>query len=316
MTPSAEEVRRFADDLDALTDPDARIGIAVSGGPDSLALLLLATAARPGFVEAATVDHGLRAGSGEEAALVADVCDSLGVPHFILRARWDDKPASSVQAKAREARYNLLAAWARERGLSAILTAHHADDQAETLLMRLARAAGVAGLAGVRSRRNLDGIDLVRPLLDWRRDELRAIVETSGIKPADDPTNRDPAHERTRARDFLAGRSWPDPRQLAASASHLADAEEALEYSAAALFAERVCADGSGWSIEATDLPVELQRRLLLRLFAAAGDGPPRGADLDRALDSLRGGRRCTLGCFMLTGGDRWRAEPVPPRRT
>ncbi|QNN64544.1 tRNA lysidine(34) synthetase TilS [Sphingomonas rhizophila] len=316
MTPGAEEVRRFADDLDALLAPDARLGLAVSGGPDSLALLLLAAAARPGLVEAATVDHGLRAESAAEAQSVADLCRSIGVPHSILTAHWDEKPATAIQALARDARYSLLIDWARDRGLAAIATAHHADDQAETLLMRLARAAGVGGLAGIRARREQSGIALFRPLLDWRRDELRAVVESAGVQPVDDPANRDPAHERTRARQFLAGGEWPNPRQLAASARHLADAEDALAFVAEALFEERASRAGDGWSIDASRLPVELQRRLLLRLFFEAGDVAPRGPDLDRAIASLRAGKRCTLGRLMLTGGERWRAEPVPPRRT
>ena len=147
------DIDRFRRDLDALVAPDARLGIAVSGGPDSLALLLLAAEARPGQVEAATVDHALRPASKSEAEVVAEVCARLGVPHVILSADWDEKPETAIQERAREMRYRLLGEWARERRLT-ILTAHHLDDQAETLLMRLARGAGVRGLAGMRSRRD------------------------------------------------------------------------------------------------------------------------------------------------------------------
>src|SRR6186997_2435750 len=117
MVPDPQQVERFARNLDALIAPDARVGIAVSGGPDSLALLLLAAAARPGSVEAATVDHGLRPESAEEAAMVASLCKQMALPHRILVADWSAAPAANVQAEARAMRYRLLNEWAIERGL-------------------------------------------------------------------------------------------------------------------------------------------------------------------------------------------------------
>ena len=319
MMPGADEARRFAACLDALIEPGVRIGIAVSGGPDSLALLLLAVAARPGLVEAATVDHGLRPESAGEANMVAELCEQLAVPHVTLKADWPKLPTSAIQARARDARYELLDCWARDRGLGAVMTAHHADDQAETLLMRLGRGAGLGGLAGARASRPLSSgskVRLVRPLLSWRRSELGAIVERAGLDPIDDPSNRDPRHERTRARAVLGTQGWPDALSVAASASHLADAEEALEYSALALFEERVRIDSRSATFDTAKLPSELRRRLMLKLFAALGESPPRGPDLERAMATLAAGKRCTLGGLMLTGGPVWRVEPVPPRRT
>ena len=197
MTPAAEAVERFAANLDALA-ADAPIGVAVSGGPDSLALLLLATAARPGRIEAATVDHGLRAESAREADMVAALCGELSVPHRILPADWNQPPEANIQAKARDLRYRLLNDWAIERGLLAIATAHHADDQAETLLMRLARGAGVGGLGATKARRALsDEVMLIRPLLGWRKAELAELVLEAGLDPVDDPTNRDLKHDRS-----------------------------------------------------------------------------------------------------------------------
>ena len=150
LTPHQALVDRFSRDLDSLIRPGERIGIAVSGGPDSLALLFLAAAARPGLVEAATVDHSLRVESRSEAETVAGICERLGVPHSTLTAEWNEKPETAIQERARKARYALLGAWAREKTLGALLTGHHADDQAETLVMRLLRGAGVKGLAGMR----------------------------------------------------------------------------------------------------------------------------------------------------------------------
>jgi len=179
MTPELTFVQRFDDDLAALVAPDARIGVAVSGGPDSLALLLLSAAARPGLVEAATVDHALRPESRAEAEMVGGVCNRLSVSHSILTARWNELPETAIQERARSERYRLLGYWADERGLSALATAHHADDQAETLLMRLSRGSGVRGLAGMRPRSITPGshVRLVRPLLAWRRSELQEICE-------------------------------------------------------------------------------------------------------------------------------------------
>src|SRR5690242_17255544 len=193
MAPDAALVDRFRDDLDALSAADDRIGIAVSGGPDSLALLLLAAAARPGQVEAATVDHGLRQESRAEAGFVASVCEQLGVPHAILTVHWDVPPASAFQERSREARYRLLARWITGRKLSALLTAHHADDQAETILMRLNRGSGLRGLAGMRGKAAIpsDNRPLLRPLLGWRRAELEEICAAAGLDPIDDPSNSD-----------------------------------------------------------------------------------------------------------------------------
>ena len=313
MTPAAAEVERFARDLAALV-PSGRIGIAVSGGPDSLALLLLAYAARPGEIEAATVDHRLREGSAEEAAMVASLCEQLGIPHATLPVTV--APGASLQAQARTARYAALAAWATERDLIAVATAHHADDQAETLLMRLARGSGLSGLAGVRASRPLaDGVKLVRPLLGWRKAELEAVVAVAGLTPADDPANRDPRHDRTRAREFLGRDDWPDPRHLATSAHHLADAEEALHF-ATGHFADRLTVEGGGLTLSAADLPRELQRRLLLAAISRLGDLPPRGPDLDRTLTTLINGGACTLGTLSLRAKDgRWHLAPAPPRR-
>jgi tRNA(Ile)-lysidine synthase len=279
----------------------------VSGGPDSLALLLLTVRARPANLRAATVDHQLRPESRAEAEAVAALCARLGVPHDILPVR----VAGSVQAGAREARYAALGDWCAAHGLTHLATAHHADDQAETLLMRLARGAGLGGLAGVRRQRSLrPGVTLIRPLLDRRKAELEAIVCDAGLTPALDPSNADPAYDRTAARALLAATGWLDPARLAHSAAHLAEAEEALEWAAARAFAERF--DGTG--LDPEGLPPELLRRLILRIFAAHGD-TPRGPDLARLIATLQGGRPATLGPLKATPGARWHFVRTPPRK-
>lgn len=290
--------------------------MAVSGGPDSLALLLLAAAARPGLVEAATVDHSLRPESRAEAEMVAGVCKTVAVPHSILTLDWPKAPQSNLQARAREARYEVLGAWALERGLTAVATAHHADDQAETLLMRLARGAGIGGLGSVRARRPLvKGVQLVRPLLGWRKAQLAALVANAGVKPVDDPSNRDPRHDRVRMRQWLKGADWADPERLAASAAWLNEADEALDWALAPLAETRVTRDGGSLVVDPSGLPRELQRRLLLAAFAELGAPRPRGPELGRALDKLRKGGTTTLAGLKLEGGTAWRLRFAPPRR-
>src|SRR5690349_1256045 len=232
LQPETATIDRFRRDLDGLIGTDATIGIAVSGGPDSLALLLMAAEARPMNVEAATVDHALRPESRAEAELVAGICERLGVPHAILTANWKQKPETALQERARAMRYRLLGDWARERGLSAVVTAHHLDDQAETFLMRLSRGAGVQGLAGMRRVvRSPDGsIPIVRPLLGWRHSELEAVCAAAGVDPVRDPSNADREFERVRVREALAGSDLVQPQQVAASATHLAQADVALQW--------------------------------------------------------------------------------------
>ena len=307
---------RFAADLDALVPHGERLGVAVSGGPDSLALLLLAAAARPGLIEAATVDHGLREGSRAEAEMVASTCAALGVPHVILPADWIEPPAANIQAEARTMRYRLLADWAESNALAALATAHHADDQAETLLMRLARGAGVGGLGGTRARRKLtEEVALVRPLLGWRKSELAAIVQSAGLDAVDDPSNRDPKHDRSRIRQALEQADWADPARLAASAAALRDADEALDWAVAPLIGERLVRTANGVEVDGSNLPRELRRRLLLAAFAELGAPIPRGPELMRALAALQAGETATLSGLRLTGGKKWAIAREQHRR-
>ncbi|HEV2080683.1 MAG TPA: tRNA lysidine(34) synthetase TilS, partial [Allosphingosinicella sp.] len=313
--PSSQEAERFRADLERLIGaPVERLGVAVSGGPDSVALLLLANAAYAGRIHAATVDHGLRAESAGEAEFVAELCARLGVPHRILRVEVQPK-GEGLQGEARRARYDALAGWAAENSLAAVCTAHHMDDQAETILMRLQRGSGASGLAGVRPVRRIGELKIARPLLGWNRAELLSLIEASGIRPIDDPSNRDPRFERVSVRRFLTANPQFQPPRLARSAASLAEAGEALEWMADLLEAERCAVADGEWRIDSTGLPRELARRLLARAVTSVvpNDGAKASGaiDVEGLLQTLESGGTGTLaGAMASASGPLWRVRP------
>lgn len=311
------EVAAFADALSRLGHPTgARLAVAVSGGSDSFAALWLAVGALgPAAVLALTVDHGLRAGSADEAAEVARWCARRGVAHATLA--WEGaKPTGDVQAAARAARYRLLTTACVTGGAAWLVTAHHADDQAETILMRLARGAGPAGLAAVRARRLLPGgVTLVRPLLAWPRARLRALAVAARLPVVDDPANADPRFDRTAARAVLAGVAWLRPERLAAAAERLAEGEAALAWVAARAWEGRVAFDADGLVLDAAGLPAALIHRLVARAVGAIDPAArPRGAEVARAVARLAAGRAATLGEVLARPGATWRFVVAPAR--
>ncbi len=316
--PDAKLVERFRNDLSRLLrtaglPDDARIGVALSGGPDSMALMLLASAAGP--VTATTVDHGLRADSAAEAQSAGNAARALGVPHEIARVAVPPG-GQGVQGEARRARYAALAAWADMHGLAAVLTAHHADDQAETLLMRLSRGAGLSGLSGIRPARSLGRAWLLRPLLGWRKTELAAIALAAGIEPAQDLSNDDPRFDRTAARRLLADADWLDPRRMAGSADHLRDADEALCWMIDDLAGRAIEQHGDETVMDAR-FPREITRRLLLRLLSDRFGKAPDGPAVYRAMAALQRGESTTIADVLAHAkGARWHFRAAPPRRS
>lgn len=295
---------------------ETRLAVAVSGGPDSLALLRLAAHAFPGQVSALTVDHGLRAAAAAEAAGVATLCAGLGVPHSTLQ--WQSaKPVTNIQAEARTARYALMGKWCAERSVPLLLTAHHADDQAETLLMRLQRGSGNGGLAGIRAVRPLrPGVTLVRPLLGVRRAALARVVAAAGWTAVDDPANADWRYDRTAARALLAATPALDVPALAAAAAHLAEAEVALEWAADRAWAGAARIEGETVTLDVGDLPDELVRRLLLRAITVlAPAATPRGSAVAALQRRLAAGETATIAGVKARGGRIWRFNKAPPRR-
>lgn len=323
MRPAGDLVERFRADLDGLIESGTPIGVAVSGGPDSIALLLLAAAERPGLIKAATVDHGLRPESVKEAADVAALCAKIGVPHQILPLNWSLKPKTGLQKKAREGRYRILGDWAKKAGLTVVLTGHQLDDQAETFVMRIARGVGVNGLAGMRGASPLPGhpeIRLLRPLLGWRRSELDSICAAAGVVPADDPSNQDRKFERVRVRKALASAELFDPEAIARSATVLGQADAALDWATDRAWAENARASDAGIVIRVQGIPAEIRRRMVrraVRMLAREGHANDlRGRELDHLLASLRGGGKATLRGVLCDGGDgeTWSFIPAPNR--
>lgn len=290
------------------------MGLAVSGGPDSLALLLLATAALPGHVEAATIDHGLRPESAAEAAMVEGVCADLGVPHETIAVT---VARGNLQDRARAARYAALGEWCGRRGLAALATGHQRDDQAETLLMRLNRGSGFAGLAGVRARGRVPVSDrpLLRPLLGWSRTELADVVATSGLEPGRDPSNEDEQFDRVRVRRALAEADWLDPDGLARSAALLAEVEDFVSESIAELTKRQVRRLETGFALAPP--PSDLAAtELCMGLIADLGSRVSR-SEAAGLVARLRRGHNASLGGTLarVEGGE-WVFAPEPPRRS
>lgn len=212
--------------------PPKSLGVAVSGGGDSVALMALLNGwagARCVQLHAVTVDHGLRDGSAQEAADVAAYCAKLGFSHDVLRWQdWDG--VGNLQQAARLARYSLMAEWAKDCGIECIALGHTLDDQGETVLMRLARGSGVDGLSAMSRLRTSDGISWHRPLLGIGRQELREYLRKNDIDWIEDPSNDDETFERVRMRkamDLLAPLGI-DAANLAATANRLASVRQVL----------------------------------------------------------------------------------------
>nr|WP_255696913.1 tRNA lysidine(34) synthetase TilS [Sandaracinobacteroides sayramensis] len=306
----AGEVRRLAGpDF----TPATPLALAVSGGADSLALLWLAARAFGARAQVLTVDHGLRAEAAGECAMVESVAAAQGLEATRLTLA----PPPNGQEAARLARYSAMAGVCRAKGIGHLLTAHHLDDQAETLLMRLARGSGLSGLAAIRPVSAFDGLLLLRPLLGHGRGDLRAIVEAAGWRPADDPSNRDPRYDRTHARALLAQTPWLEAERLAASAAHLADAEAAMLWIDERLWEGRSGEAGGRLWLDPEALPPYLRRRLLARAFRALEAPAPDGPALTRLLQRLEAGAGGTLGGLRVraAAGRWWLSAAPPPRR-
>jgi tRNA(Ile)-lysidine synthase len=300
-----------ADALAGLTGArDACLLLAVSGGPDSMAMADIVRRCWQGPVFAATVDHGLRPESADEAAMVARWCASHGIAHRTLQPA--QPITGSVQAAARTARYALLAQEAARCGAAFIVTAHHADDQLETMLMRLTRGSGVDGLAGIRARNG----QVIRPLLGVRKAQLEAYCAAQGLPVAQDPSNHNTDFDRVRMRAALASFNLVDPLQAVRSADALAQTVEALDWMVEREAQAAIVATSAGVTLARTDYPPALLRRLVLRCLDHVQPGlAPRGDALDRLIARLEAGDKAMIGDVLCQGGQPWHFARAPQRR-
>jgi len=309
--------------------------LAVSGGPDSTALLYLAARWRDGLkagpkLFAVTVDHGLRKESVSEARAVARLCRKLDVPHTTLRWR-GAKPKSGLQEAARRARYDLLAKESARIGTRHVLTAHTLDDQAETILFRLSRGSGLSGLTAMARETERAGITIVRPLLDIPKARLIATLRKARISFADDPSNRDPRFTRPRLREImpLLEKEGLSAQRLSLLAKRIRRAEAALAAAvtrAAKDLSRGPWAEGTRIELDAAAffrLPEEVALRLLGRAVGHAGSEGPvelgKLEALDAALRARRGSdlplRRTLAGAMITCEGGLIVVERAPPRR-
>jgi len=338
---SAEEAKKV---FQPLAHTSALV-LAVSGGPDSTALLFLAArwrAARkskkkPRLV-AVTVDHELRRQSKQEALAVARLARRLKVPHHIVHWR-GKKPRTGLPEAARAARYRLLAEVAQQEKAKHILVAHTLDDQAETVLMRMARGSGITGLCGMRevspfpfssSSGQQRSLLLVRPLLRIPKRRLVATLQHAGIEFADDPSNRDARFTRPRWRDVAPAlaREGLDASRIALFARRLQRAEAALEHAvdgASAQLSEHAWSDGQPIVLDAEKffcVPGEIALRLLARASNRAGKaGSLRLGKLETLYEALAAARsskgsvrRTLAGALITLRGTRLSIERAPPR--
>lgn len=302
-------------------DPAPRLGAAVSGGADSMALMLLLAEWRDWMeargksvpkITVLTVNHGLRAEAAEEVAQVATWAGALSLPHKALS--WEGtKPRSNIQAEARAERYRLLTDWCRSgRGSADLLTAHHLDDQAETFLMRLQRGSGVDGLSAMAPVRVHQGVRILRPLLDVPRERLKTTLLKAGHAWVEDPSNEDARFLRVQVREALPvleklgiGRD-----RLVSTAKAMGRARAGLEFSTDVLERKAVRWQPFGFADVDTaclvDVPDEIALRLLARLTQRIGgaDYPPRLTSLETLLEAVRSealGRGRTLGGVKFT---------------
>jgi len=312
--------------------PFSGLLLAVSGGPDSMALLHLAAAWRDAAsasprLYAATVNHGLRAGAAAEAAQVAGWCRALGVAHKTLV--WTgEKPDAGVQARARVARYRLLFAHMREIEATAVATAHHADDQWETVMMRLARGSGIAGLAGMARDQEIFGGRLIRPLLDLPKAALTDHCRQCGQNFFEDPSNDDPRFARANWRAVAAPlhRLGLTPTRVSRLAERAEKCDRALQWAAARFLEQaRIPTESHVYDFSnAGQAPAAIVEYFLqLALARVAGESAPRLVRAERLAGKLTAALRAEATCFATLGGctvaltrdGRLKIEREPPRR-
>ncbi len=276
--------------------PCGKLGIAVSGGSDSLALMYLTAAwakkASRSLV-VLSIDHGLRKESKSECKLVEERAKALNIPHRTVE--WSDKPRGNLQKVAREARHKIIKDWAISQKLSGVLLGHTLDDNVETFILRLIRGSGVDGLAGISPDRFINGVRIFRPLLNFSRNTLQQYLETKGYTWVDDPSNRDRRFDRVKVRQILSELQGLglSKKRLLTTANHMRRAQDFLTRETFRM-SER-CVRQEVWGGLSISLEpfLEISKEIQLRILSAGlmwVSGKvykPRYENMDRLLTSI-----------------------------
>ena len=295
----------------------AHFALAVSGGADSLALLALAAkVTNPNWrFSVLTVNHGLRAAAAKETRYVAKLARAHGLK--VKTLDWQGAaPTRDIQAAAREIRYQLMTDWCQQKSCTALVVAHHLEDQAETFLLRLARGSGLDGLSAMQSCSVHHGVRLLRPFLDMPRARLHATTQKAGFAPVDDPSNHDDRFARVRMRQVMAALAAEglSAARLSETAARLQSARAALDEITGQALADFVTQDAYGTVyVDRTafkKLPEEVTRRLMARLLtsqsaylsASLSFYPPRAERVAAVLTDIKSNRLAgrTLNGFLL----------------
>ncbi|MEO1641298.1 MAG: tRNA lysidine(34) synthetase TilS [Pseudomonadota bacterium] len=289
------------------TPQNGPVGLAVSGGGDSIAMMHLAARnLGADTCHVITVNHGLREEAAAECAFVAAEAAALGLPHTVADWHWDKQ--GNLQASARAGRWALIADWAHARQIPTVWMGHTEDDQVETMLLRLARGSGIDGLAAMYPVSQRDGLQIFRPLLKITRSDLRDWMQGEGITWRDDPSNDDPRFDRVRARQMmvqLADLGLTRKRLLQTvdhmQAAHLSLQKAALDFARAHVRQDAgdLLFDAAAVDLESADAP----RRVMAAGFQwiAGRTYRPRFDALQEAVGKASKGMTVTLGGCLIS---------------
>lgn len=268
--------QRFCQYLKAFNFEDnPKIAIGVSGGADSLALVYLANAwakENKGEIIAITIDHDLREESANEALYVKDLLTNEQIKHYIIK--WEHSNIKNIQSDARNARYNLLTDFCIKNSILHLFTAHHYDDQAETILMNLHRGSGIDGLIGIRKERIHNKVHIIRPLLELKKIELYDFLNKLNIKWIEDPSNKNTNFTRVKHRNYLSGEQLFTDR-LNNTATHLIRIKDLIEQQLNLFLIHNVKINDLGYATIKIDnfikLPQEIALRALVNTLTTIG---------------------------------------------
>ena len=302
---------RFNDQMSRIVDGESKIAVAVSGGSDSLALSLLLNQwikNKGGEIVCITIDHKLRVESSNEAIKVGNILRDLSIKHYIIE--WfGKKTKSNLQEKARIARYNLLTDYCHQHNIEYLATGHQRNDQAENFIIRADHGSGVYGLAGIPTIGEFNKIKIIRPLLEFKKEELQALLKEENIEWIEDPSNQNEHFMRVKVRKLLNEYpEWID--KLANISNNLSKAKECIEYMLKKSITELVTFPSQDMVLIEllgfNQLPQEIRFRMISTMLQNIGskDKPARAERIERLLNKVAAGnlfKASTLGGCLIS---------------